>query len=151
MSREISGIPGMLGEITRRYALPDLHGSKPGHRLVPLRTRRCLFGLRSSLRALPIVPRRHRLLPDDIPPDRADAHRQAQSETAVRNDRACVQQAAVGRDKRANHGQRGVDQQQYLRTPSSQAQAGCVREIPEDRYLSRSKGVLRYEGSFIRR
>lgn len=80
----------MPGEITGRYALPDLHGSKLGHRLVSLRTRCGLFGLRSSLRALPIMPSRHRLLPDDIPPDRADAHRQAQSQTDVGNDRARI-------------------------------------------------------------
>lgn len=138
----------MPGEIARRHALPDLHGSKPGHRLVSLRTRRGLSGLRASLRALPVVPGRHRLLSNDIPADRADAHGQAQSEIAVGNDRARVQQATVGGDKGADFGQRGVGQQQHLRM-SEQTRAGRVREIPQDCYVPRSKSVLRHVGNVL--
>lgn len=102
----------MPGEIAGRYALPDLHGPEPGHGPISLRTRCGLSGLRPSLRALPAMPGRHRLLPDDIPPDRADAHRQAQSEAPVGDDRARVQQAADGGDKgQKNFGQRGIGEQ----------------------------------------
>lgn len=102
----------MFSEITRRYALPDLHGPKFRHSPISLRTRCGLSGLRPSLRALPIMQGRHRLLPDDIPPYRIDAHRQAQSETVVGDNRACIQQAANGGDKRQkDFKQRGVGQQ----------------------------------------
>lgn len=133
----------MPGEIIGRYALPDLHGSKPGHRLVSLRTRRRLFGLCPSLRALPIMPRRHRLLPHDIPADRADAHRQTQSKAIVRDNRARIQQAGYGGDKRANFGRRSAGEQ-HLRTPDGQTQSRRVREISQNCYLSYRKSVLKH-------
>lgn len=131
----------MPGETAGRYALPDLHGPEPGHGPISLRTRCSLSRLRSSLRTLSIMPGRHRLLPDDIPPNRADAHRQAQSETAVGDDRTSVQQAADRGDKRQkNFRQRGIGGQQHLRASSRTRR---VRKILQDCHLPRRESVLR--------